>query len=200
MLKVGLTGGIASGKTTVGRMFASLGCRVIESDVITRRLFEAGTDVNREVRLAFGERVVAPDGSIDRAALGDLVFKDPALRQKLNELVHPAIRRRQAEFLDSVAAGDPGGIGIVEAALIIEVGNHKHYDKIVLVTCSLEVQRQRLRERSALTDEQIEARIASQMPLEEKLKFADFVIDNSNDLGSTRQQVQDVYRRLRALA
>jgi dephospho-CoA kinase len=173
---------------------------VIESDVITRHLFEPDSEINQEVRLAFGERVVALDGSIDRATLGEIVFKDPALRQKLNELVHPAIRRRQKEFLDSVAADDPRGIGIVEAALIIEMGNHMHYDKIVLVSCRPEVQRRRLRERSSLTDEQIEARIASQMSIEEKLKFADFVIDNSNDLGSTRQQVQDVYRRLRALA
>ena len=200
MLRVGLTGGIASGKSTVGRMFGELGCRVIESDLITRRLFEPGDPVNKAVAKTFGRRVVAPDASIDRTVLGEIVFNNPELRQKLNDLVHPAIKNRQAEFLASVEAEDPRAIGIVEAALIIEVGNHKNYDKVVLVSCSPEMQRQRLRERSSLTSEQIEARIASQMPMEEKIKFADYVIDNSGDRGSTRQQVQEVHRQLRALA
>lgn len=200
MLRVGLTGGIASGKSTVGRMFAELGCRVIESDLITRRLFEPGDPVNKAVAAAFGPRIVASDGSIDRAVLGEIVFSNPEMRQKLNDIVHPAIKRRQADFLASVEEEDPHAIGIVEAALIIEVGNHSNYDKVILVTCSPEMQRRRLRERSSLTDEQIEARIASQMPIEEKLKYADFVIDNSGDLGTTRQQVQEVHRQLRALA
>jgi dephospho-CoA kinase len=200
MLRVGLTGGIASGKSTVGRMFGELGCRVIESDLITRRLFEPGDPVNKAVAKTFGRRVVAPDGSIDRTVLGEIVFNNPEFRQKLNDLVHPAIKNRQAEFLASVEAEDPRAIGIVEAALIIEVGNHKNYDKVVLVACSPEMQRQRLRERSSLTSDQIEARIASQMPMEEKVKFADYVIDNSGDRGSTRQQVQEVHRQLRALA
>jgi dephospho-CoA kinase len=200
MLRVGLTGGIASGKSTVGRMFGELGCRVIESDLITRRLFEPGDPVNKAVAKTFGRRVVAPDGSIDRTVLGEIVFNNPEFRQKLNDLVHPAIKNRQAEFLASVEAEDPRAIGIVEAALIIEVGNHKNYDKVVLVTCSPEMQRQRLRERSSLTADQIEARIASQMPMEEKVKFANYVIDNSGDRGSTRQQVQEVHRQLRALA
>jgi dephospho-CoA kinase len=200
MLTVGLTGGIASGKTAVGRMLSALGCRVIESDAITRRLFEPGDSVNRAVAEAFGPGVVAPDGSIDRQILGELVFNNSELRQKLNSLVHPAIKERQAEFLAAVAAEDSRAIGIVEAALMIEVGTYKNYDKVIVVKCSPEVQRRRLRERSQLTDEQIEARIGSQMPMEEKVKYADFVIDNSGDLGSTRQQVQDVYRKLRALA
>src|SRR5688572_28271458 len=126
MLRVGLTGGIASGKSTVGRMFGELGCRVIESDLITRRLFEPGDPVNKAVAKTFGRRVVAPDGSIDRTVLGEIVFNNPEFRQKLNDLVHPAIKNRQAEFLASVEAEDPRAIGIVEAALIIEVGNHKN--------------------------------------------------------------------------
>jgi dephospho-CoA kinase len=200
MLKVGLTGGIASGKSTVGRMFGELGCKVIDSDRITRQLFEPGTPVNTAVAEAFGPRVVAPDGSIDRSVLAELVFQNPDLRQKLNSIVHPAIYQRQAEFLAQAAAADSRAIGIVEAALIVEVGSYRNYDKLIVVTCSPKIQRERLRERSGLTAEQIESRIASQMPMEEKVKVADFVIDNSGDIGKTRQQVDDVYRQLRAIA
>jgi dephospho-CoA kinase len=200
MLKVGLTGGIASGKTTVGRMFGELGCRVIDSDLITRKLFEPGDPVNHAVAAAFGPSVVASNGSIDRRVLGELVFNKPELRQQLNDLVHPAIKQRQADWLARLQAEDSHAIGIVEAALMIEVGTYKEYDKLIVVKCSLDVQRKRLRERSGLSPQQIESRIASQMPMEEKIKVADFVIDNSGDPGTTRQQVQEVYRQLRALA
>jgi dephospho-CoA kinase len=200
MLKVGLTGGIASGKSTVGRMFGELGCKVIDSDRITRQLFEPGTPVNAAVAEAFGPRVLASDRSIDRSVLAELVFQNPDLRQKLNSIVHPAIYQRQAEFLAQAAAADSRAIGIVEAALIVEVGSYRNYDKLIVVTCSPKIQRERLRERSGLTPEQIESRIASQMPMEEKVKVADFVIDNSGDIGKTRQQVDDVYRQLRAIA
>jgi len=200
MLRVGLTGGIASGKSTVGRMLGELGCRVIDYDRITRQLFEAGSPVNAAVAEAFGPRVVASDGTIDRKILGELVFENTELRQKLNSIVHPAINQRQSEFLAQAAAEDSHAIGIVEAALIVEVGTYKNYDKVIVVTCSPKIQRERLRERSGLTPQQIETRIASQMPLEEKIKVADFVIDNSGDIGKTRQQVEEVYRQLRAIA
>jgi dephospho-CoA kinase len=200
MLKVGLTGGIASGKTTVGRMFTELGCRVIDSDLITRKLFEPGDPVNKQVAAAFGPSVVAHNGSIDRRVLGELVFNNPELRQKLNNIVHPAIKQRQSDWLARLHAADSHTIGIVEAALMIEVGTYKEYDKIIVVKCSPEMQRKRLRERSGLTSAQIESRMASQMPLEEKIKVADFVIDNSADPGTTRQQVQEIYRLLRPLA
>jgi dephospho-CoA kinase len=200
MLKVGLTGGIASGKSTVSRMLGELGCKVIDSDHITRQLFKPGNPVNAAVAETFGPRVLGSDGSIDRRVLGDLVFQNADLRQKLNGIVHPAIKERQKEFLAQAAAEDSHAIGIVEAALIVEVGTYRDYDKVIVVTCPPNVQRERLRERSGLTAEQIETRIASQMPLEEKVKVADFVIDNSGDIGRTRQQVEDVYRQLRAIA
>ena len=200
MLKVGLTGGIGTGKSTVGRMFAGLGCRVIESDTITRSLFEPGQAVNRAVAAAFGPGVVSADGRVNRAVLGDLVFRDPALRQKLNSIVHPAIIQRQDEFVESVARQDPHAIGIVEAALMVEVGTYKNYDKLIVVTCSPEIQRRRIKERTGLTDEQIEARIASQMPLEEKVKYAHFVIDNSGPMESAGREVKKIYGELRRIA
>jgi dephospho-CoA kinase len=193
MLKVGLTGGIASGKSTVSAMFKELGCSVLDSDAITHELFQPGNAVNAAVAKAFGSGVVATDGSINRKVLGEIVFKDPELRQKLNSLVHPAIKARQAEFLATAGARDPHAIGIVEAALMVEAGTYADYDKLIVVTCRPEIQRERLRQRSGLSGEQIESRIASQMPMEEKIKFADFVIDNSEDAEATRRQVADIY-------
>jgi dephospho-CoA kinase len=198
MLRVGLTGGIATGKSTVGAMFVELGCHLIESDQITHQLFEPGQAVHAAVVQQFGKRILGGDGTIDRRILGDIVFKDPQARAKLNSLVHPAIIQRQQEWLKEMDAQDPGGIAIVDAALMIEVGTYKNYDKVIVVTGSPEIQRERLRARSALSEEQIESRIRSQMPTEEKLKYADFVIDNSGSIGLTRVQVERVYRQLRA--
>src|SRR5262249_16441207 len=136
------------------------------------------------------------DGTINRTVLGEIVFNDANARQRLNALVHPAVFEAQKKWLDELAVRDPGAIGIIEAALMIEAGNHKTYDRLIVVTCAPDVQRRRLKERSALTDQQIEARIASQMPMEEKIKFADFVIDNSGPLEETRTRVQAVYQVL----
>jgi dephospho-CoA kinase len=200
MLRVGLTGGIATGKSTVAKMFADLGCHVLDSDAITRELFQPGHAVNALVGKAFGASVVAADGGIDRTKLADLVFKDEGLRQRLNGIVHPAIIERQKEFLEVVAGKDPEGIGMVEAALMVEVGTYRNYDKLIVVVSTPAIQRRRLRERSGLTAEQIRSRIAAQMPLEEKAKFADFIVETSKGLDKTRQQVEEIHRELRALA
>jgi len=196
MLRVGLTGGIATGKTTVGEMFVELGCHLIDSDQIAHRLFEPGQAVNAAVVKEFGDGIVAADGSIDRRILGDIVFKDAQARARLNSLVHPAIIERQQEWLKQVEAQDPKGIAIVAAALMIEVGTYKNYDKIIVVTCSQEIQKERLRARSPLSEDQIEARIRSQMPMEEKVRYADFVIDNSGPIAATRHQVAEVFNSL----
>ena len=199
MLRAGLTGGIATGKSTVGLMFVELGCHLIDSDRITHELFEPGHPVNREVAAAFGDRVTVPDGRIDRSVLGGIVFEDTQARAKLNAIVHPAVIARQQEWLRQMEAADPHGIAIVDAALMIEIGTYRNYDKVIVVTCAPEIQKQRLRLRSGLSEEQIERRIASQMPMAEKTKFADFVIDNSGGLPETRRQVQEVYEKLRRL-
>ena len=196
MRRVGLTGGISTGKSTVGRMFVELGCSLLDADAIVHKLFLPGQVVAYAVAREFGPRVIAADGSINRTVLGEIVFNDAAARQRLNALVHPAVIDYQKRWLDDLATRDPRAIGIVEAALMIEVGNHKNYDKVIVVTCDPDVQRQRLKERSGLNDQQIEARIASQMPMEEKVKFADFVIDNSGSLEDTRKRVETAYQNL----
>jgi dephospho-CoA kinase len=200
MLRVGLTGGIAAGKTTVGKMFVELGCHLIDSDNITHKLFEPGEAVHASVAEAFGGRVLSDDGGINRKVLGEIVFNDPAARSKLNALVHPAVIQRQQEWLRQVEREDPAGIGIVDATLMIETGSYKNYDRVVVVTCAPDIQKRRLRERSRLSEEQIEARIRSQMPMEEKVKHADYVVDNSGDLAETRRQVEAIHSKLRELA
>lgn len=197
MLRVGLTGGIATGKSTVGRMFVELGCHLIDSDNITHQLLEPGQAVHVAVVQAFGERILAPDGTIDRKILGEIVFNDPQARKKLNNLVHPAVVQRQQEWLSEVEAQDPRGIAIVDAALMIEVGTYKNYDKVVLVVCPPAEQRRRLRQRSGLSEEQIETRLRSQMPMEEKMKFADYVIVNSGSFEDAHREVERVYGELR---
>src|SRR5262249_61987043 len=136
MLRVGLTGGIATGKSTVGAMFVELGCHLIESDQITHQLFEPGQAVHAAVVQQFGKRILAGGGTIDRRNLGDIVFKDPQARAKLNSLVHPAITQRQQEWLNDMKAQDPHGIAIVDAALMIEVATYNNYDKVIALTSS----------------------------------------------------------------
>jgi len=176
-----------------------LGCHLIDSDQITHQLFEPGQSVYAAVVKEFGTRILAPDGTIDRRILGDFVFrKNPQARERLNALVHPAVIERQQHWLEEIASQDSHAIAIVDAALMIEVGTYKNYDKVIVVTCLPEIQKQRLRARMpALSDDEIEARIRSQMPMEEKVKLADFVIDTSGSLEASREQVSEVYRALR---
>ena len=197
MVKVGLTGGICTGKTTVGRMFVDLGCRLVDSDRITHELFEPGEMVYEAVVAEFGRRIQDDEGRIDRSVLGEIVFNNRDRRQRLNDLVHPAVIERQKEFLQRVGAEDPVSVAIVDAALMIEVGTYKNYDRVVVVTCTPDQQRQRLGERFPLSDDEIEARISSQMPLDQKAGYADFVIDNSGPLEETRRQVGEVYEKLK---
>jgi dephospho-CoA kinase len=197
MLRVGLTGGIATGKSTIGAMFVDLGCHVIDSDQITHQLFEPGQAVHSAVVKEFGTRILASDGTINRRSLGDIVFKAPEARARLNAIVHPAVIQRQQDWLKEVETRDPHAIAIVDAALMIEVGTYKNYDKLIVVTCRPEIQKERLRTRTALSDDEIEARIRSQMPMEEKIKYADFIVDSSGSLEASRAQVRDIYHRLR---
>jgi dephospho-CoA kinase len=197
MLRVGLTGGIAVGKSTVGQMFVELGCHLLDSDRIAHELFEPGQDVHERVVKTFGDRILTPDGRIDRRILGNIVFHDPEARKTLNSLVHPAIIQRQQKWLNEMESQDPDGIAIVDAALMIEIGTYKNYRKLIVVTCDPAIQKARLMHRSGLSEEQIDERIRAQMPLEEKVKYADFVVNTSGELTNTRRQVEEVNSRLR---
>jgi len=196
MLRVGLTGSIGVGKTFVGSVLIELGCHLLDADVTARDVVQAGSDGLAEVVAHFGPEVLLPDGSLDRKRLGAVVFGNEEKRQLLNAILHPRIIARQDEILSQWAIKDPGGIGVVDAALMIESGGYKRFDKLIVVHCRPEVQLERLMLRDGLTRTEAQARISSQMPQAEKQKFADYLIDTSDGFELTRQRTQTVYDQL----
>ena len=200
MLRVGLTGSIAVGKSYVSGVLAELGCHMVDADVLARRVVEPGSEGLRRIVEAFGEWVLRPDGTLDRAGVSAVIFKDGAKRELINSLLHPLIIAEQDELLRRWEQEDPRGIGVVDAALLIESGGHGRFDKLVVVHCCPEVQLERLMRRNNLSREEAVARIAAQMPQEEKLRYADFRIDTSGTYDETRKQTEEVYAELRRLA
>jgi dephospho-CoA kinase len=200
MLRVGLTGSIAVGKSFVSGVLAESGCHVLDADEVARRVVEPGATGLRAVIEAFGEGVLRTDGTLDRARLGEVVFRDEEKRRLLNSILHPLIIAEQDAELRRWEEEDPLGIGVVDAALMIESGGHERFDKLVVVHCRPEVQLERLMRRNNLTREQAERRIATQMPQDEKLRHADFAIDTSVSFEDTRRQTVLVFDALRELA
>lgn len=198
MLRVGLTGGIACGKSTVVAMLREQGCAVLEADPVAHKAIERGGPAHDELLREFGAGVRKSDGSIDRQLLGDIIFSNPARREQLNRIVHPHVIRWQEEQL---AGWESVGLpfGIIEAALLIEAGYHTRMDRLVVCWCRPEQQVERLMTRG-LAREQAEARIAAQMPIEEKRRFATDEIDCSGTLEHTRGQVVGLAARLKEIA
>ncbi len=199
MLRVGLTGGIACGKSTVSRMFRDLDIPILDADPLAHELLEPGQPVYDQVQAEFGDAVLAADKSVDRARLGALVFADPAKLHRLNEIIHPHV----VEIVDRWFAtlDQPGGppIAIVEAALLIEAGYRPKLDRLVVVRCTPGQQLARLRERG-LNEVQAQQRITSQMPIGEKVAAADDVIDCGGTFEETSRQVRDLAARLKLQA
>jgi dephospho-CoA kinase len=202
VLKVGLTGGIAAGKSVVGEMFAALGAQVIQADEIAHQLMQPGNPVYQEVVAHFGAGILDPGGSVNRARLAELAFgTKPSRVQELNQLVHPAVIRRQEEWMKQVAERDPHAIALVEAALILEADMAKGLDRLVVVTCHPEQRIERWARRLNVDEEtarrEVTRRMAAQFPDGEKIKAADFVVDNSGSLDETRRQVREIYAELK---
>jgi len=200
MLRVGLTGSIAVGKSFVSGVLKEFGCHVVDSDELARKVVEKGTVGLGKVVEAFGAGVLRDDGTLDRAALGAVVFGSEEKRELLNSILHPLIMAEQDALLNLWEREDPRGVGVVDAALLVESGGYKRFDKLVVVHCRPEVQLERLMRRNGLSREQALARIGAQLPQEEKLKHADFAVDTSGGFEDTRARVREVYERLRALA
>jgi dephospho-CoA kinase len=196
MLRVGLTGSIAVGKSFVASIFVELGCHVVDAEHTAREVVRPRSPGLQAVVNAFGPEILNPDGTLNRQALGALVFADEKKRQQLNYLLHPFIIARQDEILRAWEKEDPNGIGIVEAALMIESGGYKRFDKLIVVHCRPEVQLERLLLRSGLSRDAAQRRIDSQMSQEEKKKFADFLIDTSDGFELTRNRTIEVYKKL----
>jgi dephospho-CoA kinase len=198
MLRVGLTGSIAVGKTFVTSVFAELGCHILDADQTAREVVMPGAAGLEAVVREFGQEILAPDGTFDRARMASIVFTDEEKRQRLNHILHPFIIARQDEILREWEREDPNGIGIVDAALMIESGGYKRFDKLIVVHCRPEVQLERLILRDNLTLAEAQRRIASQMPQEEKQKYADYLIDTSDGFEPTRERTVEVYEALRS--
>ena len=196
MLRVGLTGSIAVGKSFVTSVFAELGCHILDADQTAREVVMPGAPGLKAITEEFGEEVLAPDGTLDRARLGSIVFGDEEKRLRLNQLLHPFIIARQDEILREWELEDPNGIGIVDAALMIESGGYKRFDKLIVVHCRPEVQLERLMLRNKLTLDEAQQRIAAQMSQEEKQSYADYLIDTSDGFEPTRKRTAEVYREL----
>lgn len=200
MLTVGLTGGIAVGKSTVMRTFAELGAVCFDADAIARSIVEPGRPALAAVVRAFGPSVLADDGTLDRAALGEIVFSNPERRRELESILHPPIIAEQDRLIDEVRASRPDAIVIVDAALMIESGGYRRFDQLVVVHCAPEVQRQRLMARNGIAPEEADRRIAAQMPQDEKLKYATLAIDTGGTLDDTRQRTEAAWRELVRIA
>ena len=209
MLKVGLTGGISSGKSVVGEMFAALGVAVIDADHIAHALMQPGQGVYEEVVRHFGVGILNPDRTVNRSRLAEAAFGPPNQNdrsrvQELNRIVHPAVIQRQEEWMNEIGRKQPQAIAMVAAALIVEAGAAKRFDRLIMVTCQPEQRFQRWANLRKVDQEaaarEVTRRMAAQLPDEEKIKLADYVIDNSGSLDNTQKQVKGVYEELRRQA
>ena len=199
MLKVGLTGGLACGKTFVGEALQSFGCLLIQADLLGHEALEPDGEVYPMVVEEFGSGILAADGHIDRRLLAAQVFGSKEKLARLNSLVHPDVVRREEEMIAEFTSREPGGIAVVEAAILVETGSYKRFDRLILVTCQEEQQVERALRRPGSLEADVRARLSRQMPIEEKQKFADFVIDTSGEKGDTLRQTRAVYEALRRI-
>ncbi len=202
LLKVGLTGGIASGKSVVSEMFAALGAHVAQADAISHRLMQPGEAVYNEVVRHFGRGILNPDGTVNRPKLAQAAFGDPPRVEELNRIVHPAVVEEQDRWMREIGSRDPSAIAMVEAALILEAGAANGFDCLVVVTCRPEQRAERWARRTRTDLESARAEVARRMAAqwtdEEKIKAADYVIDNSGSLDETQEQVKVIYESLQA--
>jgi dephospho-CoA kinase len=199
MLKVGLTGGLACGKTFVGQALADLGCHLIQADELGHQVLLPAGEAYDDVVKEFGPGILNGDGTIDRKRLATEVFGQPKRLEALNRLVHPHVFRREQELIDQCAASDPHGIVVVEAAILIETGTFREYDRLILVECEEQQQVDRALKRDHANRTEVLARLSRQMPLAEKRKFAHYVIDTSGNKADTLRRVREVYDALRRI-
>lgn len=197
MLKVGLTGSIAVGKTFVCKVFAELGCFVLDADITARDVVEPDTKGLRLIIENFGREILLESGELDRVKLGSIVFNQESKRQLLNEIVHPLVIEAQNIWLAEKEQNNPDGIAIVDAALMIESGGHRRFDKIIVVWCDSDIQLRRLMLRNNLSEPEALKRIDSQMTQDEKKSYADYLIDTSAGFDATRGQVLKVFGTLK---
>lgn len=197
MIIVGLTGGIASGKSTVARMLQEKGALLLDADRIAREVVLPGTAAWSELKAWLGPSVIGPGGAVDRERLGELVFADPAARQRLNAIVHPRIFEIFSRRTEEIRRRQPSAVLVYDVPLLIESKMNRLVDLVLLVYVPPQVQRRRLQKRDNLSPAETASRLRAQMPLEEKRAYADIIIDNRGSLESTRGQVDCFWAGLR---
>jgi dephospho-CoA kinase len=195
-MKVGLTGGIAVGKSTVVAELERLGAICFDADRIAREVVEPGKSAYHSVVAEFGPSAVAPDGTLDRGAIGRIVFADPERRKRLEAILHPAIIAEQNRLVAEALARDSDAIVVVDAALMIESGGYKRFDALVVVHCDPAIQLARLMARDALTRDEAMRRIEAQMPQSEKLRYADYAVDTSGTVDETLARTRELWKTL----
>lgn len=200
MLKVGLTGGMGCGKSVVAAALGGLGCHVIEADAVGHRVMEPDGEAYAAVVQAFGDGILDESGNIVRSRLGERVFCAPAQLERLNSIVHPAVRARALREFADLAARDPRGIVVYVAAILIESGAYREVDKIIVVSCTRVQQIERALQRPGASEASVLARLERQLPLAKKKEFGDYIVDASGSLEETVRQTEVVYRDLRRLA
>ncbi|NPA12675.1 MAG: dephospho-CoA kinase [Aquificae bacterium] len=196
MVKVGLTGSIATGKSTVAELFRQLGAYVIDADKIVHSLLEQ-EEIKNRIKEEFGD-VFTTDGKVDRKKLANIVFRDKGKKKTLENILHPEVFKKIQQFFKDVEKKDPKGVAIAEVPLMIETGSYKHYDQIIVVYAPLETQIERLIKKGMSKEEAL-SRIKAQMPIEEKVKYGDFVINNTSTLQELKKQVEDIYQKLKEM-
>jgi len=197
MLLVGLTGGIGAGKSTVAAEFARLGARIIDADALARDAVAPGSEALHQLVAAFGQEIVLPDGSLNRPALGAIVFKDEQARLLLESIVHPAVRALSDAAIASYRASDPSGVVVYDIPLLVESKNAYDFDRIVVLSAPAAIRRARLIELRAMDPVEADRRIAAQATEDQRLAVATDVIDTGGSLADTLNQVQDVWHSLR---
>ena len=199
MLRIGLTGGVATGKSIVGQQLSLLGCRVLQADELGHAVLLKGGEAYESVVEAFGREILSPDEEIDRRRLAGIVFHDETKLKLLNSLVHPAVISLEEAWMRQVENAHPHALAVVEAAILIETGSFRRFDKLILAVCEEEQQIERAVARDGATREEVLARIRRQMPLRDKKRFAEYLIDTSRTMDDTIQQVERLYKSLRSV-
>ena len=199
MLRVGLTGGLASGKSFVGEALAGFGCRLISADELGHQVLSPQGECYAAVTGEFGRGILKEDGSIDRRRLAAVVFGSPEKLERLNGLVHPAVIAREEALIGKFEAEDARGIAVVEAAILIETGSYRRFHRVVLAVCQERQQLERAMARDGMSEAEARRRVERQMPLREKLRFADYVVDTSGEKEDTLRQTRAVYESLRSI-
>jgi len=200
VIVAGLTGGIATGKSTVSNFLSDAGARIIDADKIAREVVKQGTPAYDEIRAFFGDEILMPNGDIDRERLGDIIFNDSDKKKRLDAIVHPRVFERSAALIAEIAAREPGAVVILDIPLLLEANMDRDLAEVIVVYVPEALQLQRLMARDGIDEKAAMARIRSQMPIEEKRKRATRVIDNSGSRSACRQQALEALDRLRQKA